>query len=76
MAKSKSQNHHQQHSDLNSRFWMQPANFGDTPPAADYREIFAGLIFLKYISTAFENKYAELVLEADGFEDDPANQNA
>ena len=34
-------------------------------PAADYRKIFTGLIFLKYISTAFEKKYAELVLEAD-----------
>ena len=27
--------------------------------------------FLKYISTAFEKKYAELVEEGDGFEDDP-----
>ena len=39
-------------------------------PAADYRKIFTGLIFLKYISTAFEKKYAELVAEGDGFEDD------
>ena len=30
-------------------------------PAADYRKIFTGLIFLKYISTAFEKKYKELV---------------
>ena len=40
-------------------------------PAADYRKIFTGLIFLKYISTAFEKKYNELVEEGDGFEDDP-----
>ena len=40
-------------------------------PAADYRKIFTGLIFLKYISTAFEKKYKELVEEGDGFEDDP-----
>lgn len=40
-------------------------------PAADYRKIFTGLIFLKYISTAFEKKYNELVQEGDGFEDDP-----
>ncbi len=37
-------------------------------PAADYRKIFTGLIFLKYISTAFEKKYAELLAEGDGFE--------
>ena len=39
-------------------------------PAADYRKIFTGLIFLKYISTAFEKKYAELVAEGEGFEND------
>lgn len=50
---------------------MQPVNFGEHIPAADYRKIFTGLIFLKYISTAFEKKYKELVEEGDGFEDDP-----
>ena len=30
-----------------------------------------GLIFLRYISAAFEKRYAELVAEGDGFEDDP-----
>ncbi|MBO4639092.1 MAG: N-6 DNA methylase [Treponema sp.] len=40
-------------------------------PAADYRKIFTGLIFLKYISTAFEKKYNELVADGDGFENDP-----
>ena len=34
-------------------------------PAADYRKIFTGLIFLKYISTAFEKKYKELVEEGE-----------
>jgi len=40
-------------------------------PAAEYRNVIIGLIFLRYISTAFEKKYAELVAEGDGFEDDP-----
>jgi len=40
-------------------------------PAAEYRNVIIGLIFLRYISTAFEKKYAELVVEGDGFEDDP-----
>ncbi len=39
-------------------------------PAAEYRNVIIGLIFLRYISTAFEKKYNELVAEGDGFEDD------
>ena len=40
-------------------------------PAADYRKVIVGLIFLRYISSAFEKRYEELVEEGDGFEDDP-----
>ncbi len=40
-------------------------------PAAEYRQVIVGLIFLRYISAAFEKRYAELVAEGDGFEDDP-----
>ena len=40
-------------------------------PASEYRNVIIGLIFLKYISTAFEKKYNQLVLEGDGFENDP-----
>ena len=39
-------------------------------PAAEYRKVIIGLIFLKYISTAFEKRYQQLVDEGDGFEDD------
>ena len=40
-------------------------------PAADYRKVIIGLIFLKYVSGAFEQRYNELVAEGDGFENDP-----
>lgn len=40
-------------------------------PAADYRKVIVGLIFLRYIGSAFERRYNELVAEGDGFEDDP-----
>ena len=40
-------------------------------PAADYRKVIIGLIFLKYVSSAFEQRYNELVAEGDGFENDP-----
>ena len=39
--------------------------------AAEYRKVIVGLIFLRYISSVFEKRYAELVAEGDGFEDDP-----
>lgn len=31
-------------------------------PAAEYRKVIVGLIFLRYISSAFEKRYQELVL--------------
>lgn len=40
-------------------------------PAAEYRKVIVGLIFLRYISSAFEARYQQLVEEGDGFEDDP-----
>ena len=40
-------------------------------PAADYRKVIVGLIFLRYISSAFELRYQELLAEGEGFEDDP-----
>lgn len=39
-------------------------------PAAEYRKVIIGLIFLRYISNAFIKRYDELVADGDGFEDD------
>ena len=39
-------------------------------PAAEYRKVIVGLIFLRYISSAFDKRYNELVAEGDGFEDE------
>lgn len=39
-------------------------------PAAEYRKVIIGLIFLRYISSAFEKKYNELIEEGEGFEED------
>jgi type I restriction enzyme M protein len=38
--------------------------------AAEYKNVVLGLIFLKYISGSFEEKYGELLKEGDGFEED------
>ncbi len=37
-------------------------------PATEYRKIIVELIFLRYISSAFEKRYNELVEDGDGFE--------
>lgn len=39
-------------------------------PAAEYRKVIVGLIFLRYISCAFEKRYEALKAEGEGFEDD------
>ena len=39
-------------------------------PAAEYRKVIIGLIFLRYISNAFENQYKKLAADGDGFEND------
>ncbi|MDO4810039.1 MAG: class I SAM-dependent DNA methyltransferase [Eubacteriales bacterium] len=40
-------------------------------PAAEYRKVIVGLIFLRYISAAFEKKFKELVEAGEDFENDP-----
>ena len=34
-------------------------------PASEYRNVIIGLIFLTYISTAFDKKYQQLLAEGD-----------
>lgn len=38
--------------------------------ASEYKNVILGLIFLKYISDSFEEKYQQLVDEGEGFEED------
>lgn len=38
--------------------------------ASEYKNVVLGLIFLKYISDRFDDKYQELIEEGDGFEED------
>jgi type I restriction enzyme M protein len=38
--------------------------------ASDYRKVIIGLIFLKYVSDAFDKRYQELIIEGEGFEED------
>lgn len=42
---------------------------GNIQPS-DYKDIVLGLIFLKYISDSFEERYQELIEEGEGYEED------
>ena len=55
--------------DLKNKYGMRPACFVNMD-ASEYKNVVLGLIFLKYISDRFDDKYRELVEEGDGFEED------
>ena len=65
MAKSKNTN-----IGFEEQIWEAACVLWGHIPAAEYRKVIVGLIFLRYISSAFEKRYNELVEEGDGFEDD------
>lgn len=50
--------------------WASADKLRGSIGASDYMHIVLGLIFLKYISDRFEENYAHLVEEGDGFEND------
>lgn len=50
--------------------WKAADKLRNSMDAAEYKHVVLGLIFLKYISDKFENKYNELLEEGDGFEED------
>lgn len=52
------------------QIWEAACELWGHIPAADYRKVIVGLIFLRYISSAFEKRYQQLVEEGEGFEDD------
>jgi type I restriction enzyme M protein len=52
------------------QIWNAACELWGHIPAADYRKVIIGLIFLRYISFAFEKRYNQLVAEGDGFEND------
>ena len=71
MAKTKTSKSTNATLGFEQQIWEAACELWGHITAAEYRKIFTGLIFLKYISTAFEKKYAELVEEVEGFEDEP-----
>lgn len=50
--------------------WASADKLRGSISASDYMHIVLGLIFLKYISDRFEEKYKQLLAEGEGFEND------
>lgn len=56
--------------------WSAADKLRGNMDASEYKNIILGLIFLKYISDKFEEKYDELKAEGEGFEEDRDSYDA
>lgn len=52
------------------QIWKAADKLRGNLDASEYKSVVLGLIFLKYISDKFEERYLELLEEGDGFEED------
>ena len=55
---------------LEDKLWAAADKMRGAVSVSDYKFIVLGLIFLKYISDSFEEKYKELVEEGAGLEEE------
>ena len=56
--------------DLEKKLWESADKMRGAVPVSSYKFIILGLIFLKYISDSFEEKYQALIDEGYGLEED------
>jgi type I restriction enzyme M protein len=52
------------------KLWLAADKMRNNLDPAEYKHVVLGLIFLKYISDSFEEKYNQLTKEGEGFEED------
>jgi type I restriction enzyme M protein len=52
------------------KLWLAADKLRGSMDAAEYKHVALGLIFLKYVSDSFSEKYEELLEEGEGFEED------
>lgn len=56
--------------EFENRLWDMADTLRGNIGASDYKSVILGLIFLKYISDSFEERYTQLLEECEGFEED------
>ncbi|PKM88448.1 MAG: N-6 DNA methylase [Firmicutes bacterium HGW-Firmicutes-12] len=56
--------------EFENKLWEMADKLRGNIQPSDYKDVVLGLIFLKYISDSFEEKYNELAADGDGFEED------
>ncbi len=56
--------------EFEKRLWNAADTLRGSMDASEYKHVVLGLIFLKYISDSFEDRYKELLDEGEGFEED------
>ncbi len=59
-----------------AKLWLAADKLRSNMDAAEYKHVVLGLIFLKYISDAFEEKHAQLLAEAGADPEDPDEYKA
>ena len=57
-------------SDLKKELWASADKLRNNMDAAEYKHVVLGLIFLKYVSDTFMEKYKELLEEDEDFAED------
>lgn len=57
--------------EFENKLWEMADKLRGNIQPSDYKTVILGLIFLKYISDSFEEKYNELLAEGEGFEEEP-----
>ncbi|MBR4170374.1 MAG: type I restriction-modification system subunit M N-terminal domain-containing protein, partial [Kiritimatiellae bacterium] len=70
MAKSKSSSGSTATLGFEAKLWHAADLMRGKLPATQYRQVLMGLLFLRYVSDAFENRYRELKAEGYGDEED------
>lgn len=56
--------------DFENKLWEMADKLRGNIEGSEYKHVVLGLIFLKYVSDGFEEKYAELLASGEGFEED------
>lgn len=56
--------------DFEEKLWQAADKMRNNIDPAEYKHVVLGLIFLKYISDSFDEKYKALLEEGEGFEED------